>query len=184
LPGFGRSPGPFTVAGAAEAIGEIIVSQPQPVHLCGLSLGGIVAVRLSALVPSRVAGLILTGTPVAPARDFPAALRMYRHLPGPLLRTFSDVRGRREWLQMISELRSADLRGYLPRITARTLVICGSRDRRGLPAARELAGGIAGGRLWIAPYQAHSWPKASPRLFGEVVTGFVAAAGSGPRATP
>jgi 3-oxoadipate enol-lactonase len=178
LPGFGRSEGPFTVGGAAQAVGDMITVQTAPVHLCGLSLGGVVAVRVAAQLGSQVASLMVTGAPVVPARDLPAALRRFRRLPGPLLPLFSDVGGRREWLRMLDELEGTDLRGCLAQVTARALVVCGSRDWRAMPAACELAAGLPAGRLWIAPHQGHSWPSTSPELFRKVFTGFIATGGA------
>ncbi len=152
LPGFGRSEGPFTIAGAAQAVRDVIAVQTAPVHLCGLSLGGVVAIRAAAQLGAQVASLVVTGTPVVPGRDLPTALRRFRRLPGPLLPLFSDVRGRREWLRI--------------------------RDWRAMPAACELAGGLPGGRLWVAPHQGHSWPSTSPELFSKVVAGFIGTAGA------
>jgi len=180
LPGFGRSEGPFTIGGAAQAVCGMIAVQTAPVHLCGLSLGGVIAVRAAAQLGSQVASLVLTGTPVVPSRDLPAALRRFRRLPAPLLPLFSDVTGRAEWLRMLDELEHTDLRGYLPQVTAPVLVACGSRDWRAMPAACELAGGVPGGRLWIAPHQGHSWPSTSPELFSKVVTGFIGAIAGAP----
>jgi len=180
LPGFGRSEGPFTVAGAAQAVRDMIAVQTAPAHLCGLSLGGVVAIRAAAQLGPQVASLVVTGTPVVPARDLPAALRRFRRLPGPLLPLFSDVTGHAEWLRMLDELERTDLRGYLPQVTAPALVVCGSRDWRAMPAACELAGGLPAGRLWIAPHQGHSWPSTSPELFTKVVAGFIAAAAEAP----
>ena len=180
LPGFGRSEGPFTIAGAAQAVCGMIAVQTAPVHLCGVSLGGVVAVRAAAQLGSQVASLVVTGTPVVPRRDLPAALRRFRRLPAPLLPLFSEVAGRAEWLRMLDELERTDLRGYLPQVTAPALVACGSRDWRAMPAACELAGGIPGGRLWIAPHRGHSWPSTSPELFSKVVTGFIGATAGAP----
>ena len=180
LPGFGRSEGPFTVAGATRAVCGMIAVQTAPVHLCGLSLGGVVAVRAAAHLGAQVASLVVTGTPVLPRRDLPAALRRFRRLPAPVLPLFSDVTGRADWLRMLDELAHTDLRGCLPQVTAPALVVCGSRDWRAMPAACELAGGLPGGRLWIVPHQGHSWPSASPELFSKVVTGFIAATAGTP----
>jgi 3-oxoadipate enol-lactonase len=183
LPGFGRSTGPFTVSGAAQLVGEMAAVQTAPVHLCGLSLGGLIALRVAARLGPQVASLTITGTPVVPHRDFPAALRRFRRLPGPLLPLFSDVAGRREWLRMIDELEATDVRDYLPLITAPALVVCGSRDWRAVPAACELAKGIPAGRVWVAPHQGHNWPVISPDLFSKVVTDFIAEAGDPALAT-
>jgi pimeloyl-ACP methyl ester carboxylesterase len=162
----------------------MIAVQTAPVHLCGLSLGGVVAVRAAAQLGPQVASLVVTGTPVVPRRDLPAALRRFRRLPAPLLPLFSDVTGRADWLRMLDELEHTDLRDCLPQVTAPALVVCGSRDWRAMPAACELAGGLPGGRLWIAPHQGHSWPSASPELFGKVVTGFIAATAVAPGEPP
>jgi 3-oxoadipate enol-lactonase len=183
LPGFGRSTGPFTVSGAAQLVGEMAAVQTAPVHLCGVSLGGLIALRVAARLGPQVASLTITGTPVVPHRDFPAALRRFRRLPGPLLPLFSDVAGRREWLRMIDELEATDVRDYLPLITAPALVVCGSRDWRAVPAACELAKGIPAGRVWVAPHQGHNWPVISPDLFSKVVTDFIAEAGDPALAT-
>jgi 3-oxoadipate enol-lactonase len=183
LPGFGRSTGPFTISGAAQLVGEMAAVQTAPVHLCGLSLGGLIALRVAARLGPQVASLTITGTPVVPRRDFPAALRRFRRLPGPLLPLFSDVAGRREWLRMIDELEATDVRDYLPLITAPALVVCGSRDWRAVPAACELAKGIPAGRVWVAPHQGHNWPVISPNLFSKVVTDFIAEAGDPALAT-
>ena len=163
--------------------------QTAPVHLCGLSLGGVIAIRVAALLGTQVASLTVTGTPVVPRRDFPATLRRYRRLPGPLLPMFSDVAGRREWLRIMDELEAGDVRDYLSLITAPALVICGSRDWRAVPAACELAKGIPAGRVWVAPHQGHNWPVTSPELLSRVITGFIAATGdpvlaAGPAAGP
>jgi 3-oxoadipate enol-lactonase len=183
LPGFGRSTGPFTISGAAQLVGEMAAVQTAPVHLCGLSLGGLIALRVAARLGPQVASLTITGTPMVPRRDFPAALRRFRRLPGPLLPLFSDVAGRREWLRMIDELEATDVRDYLPLITAPALVVCGSRDWRAVPAACELAKGIPAGRVWVAPHQGHNWPVISPNLFSKVVTDFIAEAGDPALAT-
>ncbi len=175
LPGFGRSSGPFTVSGAAQAVSDVVAVQTTPVHLCGLSLGGVIAIRVAAQLGPQVASLAITGTPAVPRRDFPSALRRHRRLPGPSLRLFSDVAGRKEWLRMIDELEATDLRDYLPLVTAPTLVVCGSRDWRAVPVACELAKGIPAGRVWVAPHQGHNWPATSPGLFSKVVTGFISA---------
>ncbi|MBX7550260.1 alpha/beta hydrolase [Streptomyces sp. tea 10] len=60
LPGFGGSPGPFSLTAAVESVTEI-ARQLRSVHLCGHSLGAIVAARVAAENPDLVARLILSG---------------------------------------------------------------------------------------------------------------------------
>jgi pimeloyl-ACP methyl ester carboxylesterase len=64
LPGFGESPpAPFTIEGAAGAISEFlaVLGLPKAV-ICGLSMGGYVALALARKHAEKLAGLILADT--------------------------------------------------------------------------------------------------------------------------
>lgn len=72
LPGYGGSPTaePYTLTGLAERLVPVL---PPRVHLCGWSLGGLVALRLAQLVPERVGRLaLISATPrFAAGADWP-----------------------------------------------------------------------------------------------------------------
>lgn len=70
LPGFGATPAPPEVWGAAqyaETIAAVLDELATPVVVVGHSFGGRVAVHLAAAEPERVAGLVLTGVPLVKA---------------------------------------------------------------------------------------------------------------------
>src|SRR5690606_21235349 len=58
---------------------------------------------------------------------------------------------RSTFLQIIDAAGRVDLTDSLPRIAAPTIVLCGSRDRPNLPAARRLAEGIPDAELRLLP---------------------------------
>jgi pimeloyl-ACP methyl ester carboxylesterase len=65
LPGFGESsPAPeFTIEGAADAVAELLAELKVPrAVVCGLSMGGYVALALARRHADRLAGLILADT--------------------------------------------------------------------------------------------------------------------------
>ena len=67
LPGFGLSPvphEPWDTTKYAECVLEVLQELDAPPVLVGHSFGGRVAVRLAALHPRFVAGLVLTGVPL------------------------------------------------------------------------------------------------------------------------
>lgn len=67
LPGFGATPPPPEVwgaAGYAEAVAGVLSELGTPVVVVGHSFGGRVAVHLAAGRPEAVAGLVLTGAPL------------------------------------------------------------------------------------------------------------------------
>ncbi len=64
LPGFGESSvAEFSIEGAADVVAEFLTVReiPKPV-VCGLSMGGYVALALARKHPNRLAGLILADT--------------------------------------------------------------------------------------------------------------------------
>ena len=105
LPGFGRSPGPFTMARAVAAVTQL-AQRHTPAHLCGISLGSMVAAKVAAEHPDLLARLILAGPVIAPARSGPHLLRRYRRWPGWLVRTITDVPDRPGWLDVLNEVAS------------------------------------------------------------------------------
>jgi len=81
LPAHGAAePGESKIAEMVQTVGDVISDLPQPVHLCGHSLGGLIAARLARQHPERFGKVALiapaclgTGAPdVAFLRDFPS----------------------------------------------------------------------------------------------------------------
>ncbi|MFF4960182.1 alpha/beta fold hydrolase [Streptomyces sp. NPDC001222] len=174
LPGFGGRPGPFSLAAAVESVTEV-ARQLRPVHLCGHSLGAIVAARVAAETPDLVARLVLSGGPeIAPGRTSAQRLRVERHRPGWLVRAISDLPDRAGWIDILDALITSDLADVLPQIAAPTLVLCGKRDRASLPDARRTAAAIPGARLFVVPHAGHLLPMTAPHAFNAIVRGFFA----------
>lgn len=76
LPGFGKTPRPNDVWGAAqyaEAVAPVLDEFAEPPVVVGYSFGGRVAVNLAALHPQSVRSLVLVGVPLIrrPSRNKP-----------------------------------------------------------------------------------------------------------------
>lgn len=157
LPGHGDSPGP--VAGDLDSLARAVLDDlPPQVALAGWSLGGLVAMRVAALAPSRIRAVAFVGaTPRFTngdgwhaglaagsldalssrwAGDPAGAWREFRHLvaagspsPRELLRTLPAApRRASELAPGLTILARADLRGHLASLTMPALVIHGERD--------------------------------------------------------
>ncbi|XVU28122.1 alpha/beta fold hydrolase [Actinoplanes sp. CA-054009] len=164
LPGYGRSPGPFSLDGAVDVLHALAVD--GPVHVCGLSAGAMVGLRWAARHPADVASLILSAVQVRPPR-------LVMGLQGAVMRlipakSFDGV-SKPQLLQTMATLGRADLRDDRGRVRARTLVASGAKDRLNLAAARVAAAGIAGAELRIVPGAGHLWNQEMPELFDRTV---------------
>ena len=166
-----------------SALETALDSIPGPLHLCGLSLGGVLAMdyalrhplRMAEGVahrhPERVASLVLCGTPLTMPRNL---LRLqdflFRLMPE---RAFAGSGFSREAMrQLAGSMAELDLRPRLPELSCPVLVLCGSKDRANRKAARALAEQLPQARLhWIAG-AGHEANLDSPEVMAELLRGF------------
>lgn len=163
----------FTMAAAVSALNEKINrTQADKVVLVGLSVGAAVALSYVIAYPSRVAELVLSGGQVRPSPAIMLVeMAMVRVLPE---RTMGLPAGLtkarlREILNVVSRI---DFRKSLPGIEQRTLVICGSKDRPNLSAARALAEAIPNASLEMIEGGGHELNTERPVEFGHLLAGF------------
>jgi len=174
LPGFNDEAGPFTMAAAVSQIAELAGAQQPPVRLCGLSLGASVALAVAAEHPD-LADRVVASAPAIDGARHPRTVAVYRRAPGWAVRRFTDLPGRAAWLSFVDEIAAIDLLDDLSRITAKTLVLCGSRDRANLPEAKLAGDAIPDGHFYLVPHVGHAWPVTQPKLFATVVRPFLTA---------
>ncbi|WP_207462690.1 3-oxoadipate enol-lactonase [Azospirillum sp. SYSU D00513] len=172
-------------------------------HVCGLSIGGMMAQRLAAKAPERVASLILcdTASVIGPPEVWQTRIDAIRArglasiAAGVMPRWFTKrfleaepdrVRG---YVNMVARnadegyigcamaIRDADLRADDARITCPTLVIVGDQDAATPPAQAEaLAKAIPGALLEIIPDAGHIPCVEQPETLVALIRTFLPAA--------
>jgi 3-oxoadipate enol-lactonase len=171
-----------------------------PGHVCGLSMGGIVALRLSSRCPALVRSLVLADAwafhPEAAAGlarrltaidsmplDRLAQQRMPQvlatHAPAEMLeRAIADMAGKdpAAYRRSNEVLWAADLRAEAVAVAAPALVVVGELDRVAPPALSiELAALIPGARLRLIPDAGHLSNEENAVVFNRVVREFLEA---------
>lgn len=202
--GHGRSPvppGPYHVADlGGDLLALLDTLDAGPVHLAGLSMGGLVAAWVAAHAPQRVRRLVLLG--VSPRFGDPrtwadraatvrakgvaaiadAALQRW-FPPGFAERDPATVdSARRQLISTPAEgyaaccgaLATADLTPMLGSITAPTLIVAGTEDPTSPPEhAAALAAGIGGARVEVVAGAAHLINLAAPEQVSRLLLDFL-----------
>ena len=179
----GVTPAPYSMDRLADdALALLDALGIERAHVCGLSIGGMMAQRLAAKAPQRVGSLVLCDTasrigPPSVWEDRIAAIRaggLSSIAQGVMARWFTErFRAERPeqvngfvamlsrttdegYIGCASAIRDADLRDDAARIASPTLVVVGDQDLATPPAlVRELAEAIPGARFAVIADAAH-----------------------------
>ncbi len=196
LPGFAASTaaGPFTLEKAAALVRKLIHEKSQqPVHLCGLSLGAMVAIQVYLQEPKLIASLVLSAGQVRPPRllmfmqntiiSLLSEKKLVESTAGFIPQHYPELAeeakiemkqlGKRGLLVIMREMSRVNFRNSLSQITVPTLVLCGSKDTWNQAAAREMAEKIPHAKLSIIEGADHIWNLEMPELFTQTVQAFV-----------
>lgn len=169
----------FTLAGAAAGVvDELDRRGVGRAHLCGLSLGAMVATQVALDHPDRVASLVLSGGQVRPPRALMVLQSaILRVLPARVVAP--DGTDKRRVLAVLREVADIDFRPGLTTIDAPTLVLCGSKDVANLRAARALAAGIPDARLRVVAGGGHELNTQRPEDFNAELMAFLRSVADG-----
>jgi 3-oxoadipate enol-lactonase len=197
----GRAIAMETVTDDAAALIEAL--RLGPVHFCGLSMGGIVAMRLAINRPDLIRSLVLLGTSADPepyklkyqtinviARFFGLGIGSKAILPALFGKTAltdpARVDERLEWQQQLASNRRSIWRavngvlerksiyGELHKIAVPTLVAVGDEDMGMPPAlAKRIAGAIAGAKFIVIPGVGHGSTLEQPAVVTAAIGAFL-----------
>jgi pimeloyl-ACP methyl ester carboxylesterase len=159
-------------------------------HLCGICVGGAIALLFGARNPSRVDHIVVAGTCCfGEVENSPRALKLYPHpdeLPSDWLRELAIHHGEtygkdlyRVFYQAIREengypFKEYDLRPILPQVKSPVLIIYGDRDSLfDLEQAYAMRRHLRKARLHIFPTCGHLSNEERPEDFNRETLGFL-----------
>jgi pimeloyl-ACP methyl ester carboxylesterase len=212
--GVGRSDvprGPYPIAWmASDAAAVLTAAGVEGAHICGMSMGGMIAQEFALQYPQRVRSLILGCT----APGGPNAVQADREVLDLLLaprgnpeemakaidpyiydsrtsdaRKEEDLAVRRPWfptvegyLAQLQGIMAWEAYGRLPEIAAPTLVIHGQTDRLIPPEnGRKIAARIPKAKLEMIPHASHIFSTDQPEASHRAMLEFLAAHANDPR---
>ena len=113
----------------------------ESLNLCGLSLGGILALNYAIDYPQKVKTLVLICTPhKIPSIIFGIQTIIFRLLPKSFFNKFGLQK--KDMFKLANSMKNLDFSTKLRNITCSTLIICGSKDSINLKSAKYLSENI------------------------------------------
>lgn len=143
----------------------------EPLNLCGLSLGGVLALNYSIDNPSKVKSLILIGTQY----KMPKLLLKFQNIIFRLMpeRLFKGMGIRKkDFIKLTNSMMNLNFSENLKDISCPALVICGEKDKVNKKATNNIAKYIIKSEIQFIKNAGHEVNTDSSKELAEIIKGF------------
>lgn len=138
------------------------------VHLCGLSLGGILALNYALDFPEKVKTLVLIGTPhKIPKVMFGIQNMIFRLLPKSVFETTAF--DKKDTFALGSSMKNLDFSDRAGDIRCPALILCGEKDSANMKSAHYLSQNIKNAKLKMIENTGHVVNEESPKALAEIL---------------
>ncbi len=165
---FGKKPSYDSLYRALEAA---CAQLEGPVNLCGLSLGGILALQYGIEHPDKVGALALIGVPYPMPKGLLRLQNMIFYLMPS--RVFQRMGwNKKDWIALCLSMAGLDFSCDLGKICCPALILCGAADRVNRAAAQRLSERIPGAKLAVISHAGHEVHVENPMDLGRTLAAF------------
>lgn len=141
------------------------------IDLCGISLGGILALNYALDFPEKVKTLVLIGTPYKmPKAIFSIQNVIFKVLPKSVFKNMAF--DKTDTFVLSNSIKDLDFSTEVQNIKCPTLIICGKKDRANLKSAQYLAENISNADLKIVENAGHIVNEENPKALAEILNHF------------
>jgi pimeloyl-ACP methyl ester carboxylesterase len=162
----------FTYENLYSEFSNYLKNISEPMVLCGLSLGGVLALNFAIDNPEKINSLIL----IAAQYKMPKTLLKIQNVIMRILPNFlfkgSNI-SKENLLKLTNSMLDLDFSESLKKVKCRTLIICGSKDRANLNASKMLSENIKNSQLKIFKNQGHIINESAPKLLADSIKDFI-----------
>ena len=143
----------------------------QPIDLCGLSLGGVLALQYALEQPEKVGSLVLIATPYRmPKRLLKLQNLLFRLLPEAAFAQMGWPKA--AVLRLCASMAALDFSHSLQAVACPVMVLCGARDRANKKASRHMAGMLRNAELHIIEGAGHEVNRDAPEKLAAALDAF------------
>lgn len=140
----------------------------EPLHLCGISLGAVLALNYAIEFPKKITSLTL----IAPQYKTPRLLlkfqtALFQIMPKSAFRGAGI--GKRNMILLQKSMLKLNFTPMLNKIVCPTLIVCGRNDRINQRAAKDLAKQLSNTKLEIVENAGHEVNVDMPKKLAEVI---------------
>ena len=154
-------------------INTILAEVKEPFVLCGLSLGAVLALQQAIMKSPFLKGIVVS----APQFESPNTLLMtiqnivFHFMPKKSFQNLGLTK--KQLIELVNSMKSLNLKEEIHTVTIPTLILCGSKDRVNLSAAKELSSIMGNATLKIISNGSHELNRDRPKEFAKALEEFM-----------
>lgn len=140
----------------------------EQLDLCGISLGGILALNYALDFPDKVKKLILIGTPhKVPKIIFTIQNIIFKFLPNSVFENMAF--NKKDTFILGNSMKKLDFSNKVQNIKCQTLIICGKKDNANIKSAYYLSEHIKNAKLKIIENTGHVVNEERPKELAKIL---------------
>lgn len=138
-------------------------------HLCGISLGGILALNYTLDYPDKVKTLVLIGTPhKIPKVMFAIQNVIFKLLPKSIFEEMAF--NKKDTFALGNSMKNLDFRNKVQNIKCPTLIICGKKDSANIKSANYFVENIKNAKIDIIENCGHVVNEEKPKALAKILS--------------
>lgn len=152
-----------------NAFSELCDKFDEPFDLCGLSLGGVMALNYVIERPEKVKSLVLIATPYKmPKMLLNLQNICFRFMPKSMFGQMGFEK--RDYIGLCKSMMELDFSDRLQNISCPVMIVCGEKDNANKKASKELANILKNARLEIIGGAGHEVNVEAPDILGKLLS--------------
>lgn len=141
------------------------------VNLCGLSLGGILALDYAKNNPKKVNSLILIGVPYKiPKLLFSIQTFIFKLMPQSIFLKLGLKKD--EFINLLKSMKDLKINDELGQVNCRTLLLCGKEDKLNINSSKLFNEKIKNSKFEIIKNSGHEINIDNPKDLGRIISEF------------
>ena len=140
-------------------------------NLCGLSLGGILALDYAKKFPDKVNSIILVGTPYKiPKILFKIQGIIFHLMPKATIEKIGC--SKKDFISLVNSMSDLDIASNLDKVKCKTLILCGVKDNQNMESAKLLNKNIKGSSFRTIANSSHEVNIDNPKELSNIIYDF------------
>ena len=154
-----------------QAFSELCESYKDKLNLCGLSLGGLLALNYAIQYPKKINSLVLIGTPF----EIPKGLLKFQNFVFKLIpkSAFQSMGvSKKDFIRLSKSMAELNFMESAATRDCPTLILCGAKDKTNMESAKRFHEAMKNSKLVIVEDSGHEVNKDNPRKLVSILQDF------------